>query len=403
MAVPDVEPAVRELSRALLPETPVLARDMADRIRAEVAVYRDEQLVSRAELDASCGDNLRYVLGNLAGAPVIDGQAPRATGTARAERGVPYAAVLQAFRIGGRFIWELLVERADPGARDILLRAAADIWAVTDDLSAQVTEAYRTALADQVRRDGQVRAALVGTLLDGDVAAAEQLWESASLLRLPRRGEFVVVAAHCPSPGTEGLPGVDDLLRRHDVPSAWRLDHEYQDGVVALRARFRLDRLTAQLSPIAHGRVGLSTPFHRIDDAPRALREARLACAAATPGSRETVGYADRPSAVLLATTPDAAEALARRVLGPVLDLPAEDRRLVLETARIWLAADGSTSAAAQRLHLHRNTVRYRLRRLEELSGRNLGRPVDIAEVHLALESIRILGLQRPGDSQTAH
>ena len=393
MPTPQVEPAVRELSRALLPEAPELARVMADRIRAEIAVYRDGEAVPLAELDASCCDNLRYVLGNLAGTPVVDEQVPRVTGVARAEHGVPYAAVLQAFRIGGRFVWELLVDRADPDARDTLLRAAADIWTVTDDLSAQVTEAYRTTLADRARRDGQMRAALVGTLLDGDVAAAEQLRESASMLHLPRRGQFVVVAAQCPVPGSEALPGVDDLLRRHDVASAWRFDHDHQDGVVALRARYGIAELIAQLSPVAHGRAGLSTPFGRIDDAPRALREARLACAAATPGSTEMIGYADRPGAVLLATTPDAAEALARRVLGPVLDLAPEDRRVVLDTVRAWLAEDGSTSSAAERLHLHRNTVRYRLRRLEDLSGRSLARPVDLAEIHLALEGVRILGL----------
>ena len=51
--------------------------------------------------------------------------------------------MLQAFRIGGRFIWEVLVERADPDVRDVLLLAAADVWAVSDDLAAFVTEAYR--------------------------------------------------------------------------------------------------------------------------------------------------------------------------------------------------------------------------------------------------------------------
>ena len=79
---------------------------------------------------------------------------------------MPYAAVLHAFRIGGRFIWELLVERSAPDSRDVLLRAAADIWAVSDDLSSQVTDAYGSAMAERARRDGQMRAALVGTLLD---------------------------------------------------------------------------------------------------------------------------------------------------------------------------------------------------------------------------------------------
>ena len=105
------------------------------------------------------------------------------------------------------------------------------------------------------------------------------------------------------------------------------------------------------------------------------------------------VRFEERPLAVLLAGTPEGADTLARSLLGQVLDLPPDDRQRVLTTARTWLAVAGSTSEAAQRLHLHRNTVRYRLRRLEELSGRDLAQPVGAAELHVALECARILGL----------
>jgi hypothetical protein len=388
-----VEPAVRDLCTALLVEVDDLAPGMAERIRDEIPVYREADGVPRTALDESCRDNLRYVLGNLAGLALVDESAPRKTGTARAEQGVPYSSVLHAYRIGGRYIWELLVDRADEAARDTLLRAAADVWAVTDELSGQVTDAYRTALADRARRDTQMRAALLGTLLDGDTTGAEQLWESASVLHLPRHGEFVIVSAHCQSPGVEALPAIENRLRLRDVTSTWRLDHEYQDGVVALRQRFGLDNLRAELARATQGRVGLSRIFSRIDDANPAWREARLACAAATPGTKEVVRYDERRLAVLAATSPDAAAAFAENVLGPVLALPEDERRTILHTIRVWLAAEGSTSAAAGRLHLHRNTVGYRLRRLEGLTGLSVARPGDLAEIHLALECARVLAL----------
>lgn len=119
---------------------------------------------------------------------------------------------------------------------------------------------------------------------------------------------------------------------------------------------------------------------------------ARLACAAGTPSSPDVLLFDEHPLAVLLAGAPDQAAALAQAVLGRVLELPGEDCAVLLETARTWLETEGATSTAAQQLHLHRNTVRYRLRRLEELTGRDLMKPIDAAELHVALECVRILG-----------
>ena len=84
MTRPHVDAAVRDLSRRLLPEAEQLAPQMADRIRAEIEMYRGAGAVSAEALDASCCDNLKYVLGNLAGTLLVDGEIPRATGVARA-------------------------------------------------------------------------------------------------------------------------------------------------------------------------------------------------------------------------------------------------------------------------------------------------------------------------------
>src|SRR5206468_704790 len=82
------------------------------------------------------------------------------------------------------------------------------------------------------------------------------------------------------------------------------------------------------------------------------------------------VRYEQAPVAVLLASAPEAATAVARTVLGPVLALPAAECDVLLATLRAWFAAHGATSLAAERLHVHRNTVRYRLKRLEDLPAR---------------------------------
>jgi DNA-binding PucR family transcriptional regulator len=120
---------------------------------------------------------------------------------------------------------------------------------------------------------------------------------------------------------------------------------------------------------------------------PTALRQARLACAAGDPAGHAVLRYERAPIPILLASAPDAAAAVARAILGPVLDLPEADAAVLLDTLRAWFAERGATSAAAARLHVHRNTVRYRLRRVEELTGRDLAEPAGIAELHLALEA----------------
>jgi DNA-binding PucR family transcriptional regulator len=81
---------------------------------------------------------------------------------------------------------------------------------------------------------------------------------------------------------------------------------------------------------------------------------------------------------------------VVQAILGPVLALPAPERDVLLDTLRMWFAEQGATSVAAGKLHVHRNTVRYRLRRLEELTGRSLSQPTGSAELHLALEAVRI-------------
>lgn len=393
--LPDVvvAPEVRAISQELLPEVEQLGRHLATRIRDDIPLYADERTIAFETVVASTTANLRHVLGRLAGMPPTDGDAARLTGEDRAVSGVPYDAVLQAYRIGGRFIWELLVSRAPVEAQEVLLRAAADIWAVTDELQEQVTEGYRSALETEVRRDGQRRAVLVGAVLGGDVGESDELWRSAGVLGMGRHGVFVVVSAECPAAGAEALRDVEAVLRRKNLTSAWCLASDFQDGLVQLRPEVGVDALVELLRELAPGRVGVSATFDRLTSAPDALREARTACIAGTPRSAGVVRFDAQPLPVLLATAPLQSEALARSVLGKVLDLPEEDRRMLIQTARVWLACAGSTSTAAKELHLHRNTVRYRLRRVEQLTGRDLAHPASTAEVYVALECARILDL----------
>ncbi|MGH3424015.1 MAG: PucR family transcriptional regulator [Nocardioidaceae bacterium] len=92
---------------------------------------------------------------------------------------------------------------------------------------------------------------------------------------------------------------------------------------------------------------------------------------------------------LLLATVPDDIRRLfASRVLGPVLDYDRAHGTGLLSTVESFLACSGSWNRTAQMLHLHVNSVRYRIGRVEELTGRDLSRLEDRVDVFLALRSL---------------
>jgi hypothetical protein len=388
-------PTVAAIGERLLDRVDDLATELTALIRQTEPFYGDGGVVPPDDLRASVLDNLVHILSRFADRPPPGLEPPRATGRRRAEQGVPLAVILHAYRIAGKFLWAAILTEAEDSDSSpaALLGAASDLWFIIDELSGEVTTSYRDTLDERVRRDQQTRNALLDVLLRGDAGGGSRLWESISALRLPRRGPFVVAAAPTPSPGVESIANAEDVLRHRGVPSAWRVEVDAQIGVLALTPRVRLDRLCTLLTELATGPVGLSEPYDSLEQTPAALRQARIAYQAATPASQELVRYDQVPVAALIASAPDAGAIVATAVLGPVLALPESECDSILSTLRVWFAEDGATSIAAEKMHVHRNTVRYRLRRLEELTGRSLAHPTGLAELYLALEATRILRL----------
>ena len=63
-----------------------------------------------------------------------------------------------------------------------------------------------------------------------------------------------------------------------------------------------------------------------------------------------------------------------------------DERQSLLETFGAWLDNEGALQAAADTLFCHPNTVRNRLRRIEEHTGRSLNKPRVLADLCLAFE-----------------
>ena len=96
--------------------------------------------------------------------------------------------------------------------------------------------------------------------------------------------------------------------------------------------------------------------------------------------------FQDSLLAVAAVSAPEVTNKVAAIILGQFDDMPSDEKGVLFETFRVWLAEKGSTANAAERLYCHPNTVRHRLRRIEERTGRSLAVPDQLAELCLAFE-----------------
>lgn len=388
-----VDRQIAEIAGSVRTGLPELVDRVVQRILADIEFYRDREVVSVQDLRDSVGSNLESMVAQLTTDRPPDLSAPRATGRRRAEQGTPLADILHAYRIGFTEFWEAIVKESRRSMRappDTLVEAASDVWWLIGEYTQELTVAYREAAAELLLAGARERSALVEALFTGGIPDRDTLWEAAKLLRLPWEGVFVVVAAEAPGLAQEGLPDVEALLAARGIGSAWRLHPDIQTGVVSLRREDALPVLLELLGGGARARAGVSPIYHALGDTPRALHYARLVLGSLPPGASAVAQFEQTPLRVLAAAAPDAAAELARTVLGPVLDLPAQDRSSLLGTLGAWFESGGSAVETGRRIYCHPNTVRYRLRRLQEHTGRSLEDPRAVAELLAALDALHL-------------
>ncbi|MFH9954526.1 PucR family transcriptional regulator [Streptomyces roseolus] len=381
--------SISGVTAALRTRLPELAGKMASRIRSEVEAYRDEALISLESLRESCAANADLVLKHLDREGSPEAEAARETGRARAEQGVPLADTLRAYRIGSELLWtEILAEaRTRPEVSDdLLVSESARFWALFGLYAEAVAVTYRKTAAELTSRGLARRSALVEALFTGIIAEGT-LWEAARELGLPEQGPFAVAVAEAAAPGEEPLAGVEAALRSADVPSAWRLLPDQQLALVALPSGQSED-VCLRVLRRSRARVGFSPRFGSLRDAPQALRFARLALSGLPGAGPGVARFDDNPLAMVVAAAPVEAAHLVEVTLRPVLDLPAAERSRLLRTLEQWFASGGSADTAAASLFVHPNTVRYRLRRVEELTGRLLSDPRTTADIGAALQAV---------------
>ncbi|GAA3474500.1 helix-turn-helix domain-containing protein [Nonomuraea roseola] len=137
--------------------------------------------------------------------------------------------------------------------------------------------------------------------------------------------------------------------------------------------------------------VGISEPAASVSQLGAALETARRGMAAARsgPGPVSIMSAADVDSFdLLLAALPEAVRRSFRdHLLRPVEEYDARHGSELLRTLDIFLETCGSWQRAADELFVHVNTLRYRMQRIEELTGRRMASMRDRTDLYLALRS----------------
>ena len=389
---------VSDIAALLLERVDQLADEMTLTIQDAVAPYQ-KGVVDHETLRAASLMNIRAILGGLGRVSATVSFESRENGRNRAAAGVPLTMVLEAYRVGGRFIWEQVAStaRSVGASSDVVLRAGSEMWQVLDTYSQELAEGYREEAAAQALSAEQQRSALFQALFEGHLAATNP-WEAAQLLRLPQNVPLVVVAGEVPAIGIHALPRAESILRDAGLLSTWRLLPDLEVGVVSLsNPAAQLDGLANTLSTCAVGRVGISPPFIDLHTAPQALTLAQMALSSSLIEDGVTI-FDRHLLGIASVSAPDFMEHLASVALAGLAMVPNKERAVLMETLGAWLDNGGSAQKTSEQLFVHRNTVHQRLRKLEAHTGQKLDDPRSAALLTLAFEIDR---RQRERDGAT--
>jgi hypothetical protein len=326
------ETVLDELVRAARSQSPEVAR------LPEAENRRHVQFLLTAALRATANPD------------TADYTTAEALGADRAAQGVPLTDLLRGVQAGRTVAARVAVERARAAGipDDVILETVLDAERYTGALERHIVKGYHAAELQLSRTVRDARTQLLRTLLlAGDPPAPEELRQAG--LHPGARYSCVV-------------SDVSDPARARTLEQAL-----LEFGGVYGLVEGRLTGLAARPPggvPLAEGALLVVAPPAPLT----ALREVHRLCTAAAriagPGCHDLTGLAGE---IALAAQPLLGDLLAADLLG-ALDPANGFHRELAATALAYLDHGGRLRPTAETLHLHPNTVRYRLDRLAELT-----------------------------------
>jgi hypothetical protein len=374
---------------ALRKLVPTVAHRATEALVAEIPEYgpavrspQELDLVERAIRVA-----LRGLLG-LTEQPVdLAGSAPRLSvveaaysfGQYEAKRGRTMDGLLAAYRVGARVAWRDLSAELlrRPVPSETVARIAELVFAYIDRLSAASIAGHADELATAGRAREQRLERLAVALLEGA--------EEEELLRL------AMVAAWAPPPSLVAVLTPEtrarSVLQRLDhrtlvvppdlVPDGPRHHHVLLAPVGDGGRRGLRDAL--------EGATCVLGPTRRWSDVGASYRRARRAAEVVPSSRNEPLDTDEHLVELALHADEETLADLRERALAPLGELRPSAARRLAETLRLWLLHQGRRDEVAAALHVHPQTVRYRMTQLRQLYGERLNAPAEVRELVVAL------------------
>jgi hypothetical protein len=277
--------------------------------------------------------------------------------------------------MGGTAGWRAIVAEASPEERDVLPQAADLVMIYLDRTSGIVAAAYLEQREDHVsERERELRALFDALIGDETLSPADH--ETAARLGFVIGGRLAAFAATIPGEGAGRHARAAADLRAA--------------GALALTEGDRVVGLAQPSHDLADGMpagalvvVDVTTPR---DELVASVADVRLGIEIALrTGATGVLALNDLALDLLLARSPRVAAALRERVLGPLGPKQDRSRGDLLHTVATYVALGKDRRQTSERLHIHPNSLDYRLRRARELTGLNLDNPEDLATMVLAL------------------
>lgn len=313
----------------------------------------------------------------------------RAIGYREAMDGRSIEVIQAAMRTGARVAWHRLTVKAGRGTLSIETLGAIGeaIFLYIDELSAACAEGYMQAgaeMADEMKR----RRGRLLDLLVADPPAAEEAVAArarAADWALPR----TVAAVALEDGGKELLSPLPAL------PAEVLADMVRKDPCLLVPDPDGSGRIAA-IERGLRGWTGALGPVVPLAQAGSSLRWARQALSLARrgvigQGGSGLVRCDEHLSTLLLFADEKLAQVCAAARLAPLLKLRPEQQETLADTLLSWLQSAGNARIAARELHVHPQTVRYRLRHLQELFGEALAQPAARFDLEIALHARMLL------------